>query len=399
MTDDMMNLRTVLEKSADADLLREMIGFAAQRLMELEVEGLTGAAHGARDPERINHRNGYRDRLWETRAGTVDLRIPKLRKGSYFPGFLEPRRMAEKALTAVVQEAYVQGISTRSVDDLVKALGMSGISKSQVSRLCGEIDDKVHTFLNRPLEGEWPYIWLDATYLKVRQNGRIVSVAVIIAVGVNGDGRREVLGLAIGPSEAETFWTEFLRQLARRGLRGVKLVISDAHEGLKAAVAKVLHASWQRCRVHFMRNVLAHAGKQGRRVVAAFIGTAFAQNDAAAARTQWRQVADQLRPRVPKLAAMMDEAEADLLAYMSFPAAHRPKLHSTNPIERLNGEIKRRTEVVGIFPNEDAIVRLVGAILLEQNDEWAVQRARYMTLETIAPLSDDPIVSLPAVAA
>ena len=399
MTDDMMNLRTFLEKSADADLLREMIGFAAQRLMELDVEGLTGAAHGVRDPDRINQRNGYRDRLWETRAGTVELRIPKLRKGSYFPGFLEPRRMAEKALTAVIQEAYVQGISTRSVDDLVKAMGMTGISKSQVSRLCGEIDDKVHTFLNRPLEGEWPYIWLDATYLKVRQNGRIVSVAVIIAVGVNGDGRREVLGLAIGPSEAETFWTEFLRKLARRGLRGVKLVISDAHEGLKAAIAKVLHASWQRCRVHFMRNVLAHAGKQGRRVVSAFIGTAFAQNDADAARTQWRQVADQLRPRVPKLAAMMDDAEADVLAYMSFPAAHRPKLHSTNPIERLNGEIKRRTEVVGIFPNEEAIVRLVGAILLEQNDEWAVQRARYMTLETIAPLSDDPIVSLPAVAA
>lgn len=399
MTDDMMNLRALLEKSADADFLREMIGFAAQRLMDLDVEGLTGAAHGARDPDRINQRNGYRDRLWETRAGSVELRIPKLRKGSYFPGFLEPRRTAEKALTAVIQEAYVQGISTRSVDDLVKALGMTGISKSQVSRLCGEIDDKVGAFLNRPLEGEWPYVWLDATYLKVRQDGRIVSVAVTIAVGVNGDGRREILGLAVGPSEAETFWTDFLRRLARRGLRGVKLVISDAHEGLKAAIAKVLHASWQRCRVHFMRNVLAHAGKQGRRVVAAFIGTAFAQNDAEAARTQWRQVADQLRPRVPKLAAMMDDAEADVLGFMSFPAAHRPKLHSTNPIERLNGEIKRRTEVVGIFPNEEAIVRLVGAILLEQNDEWAVQRARYMSLETIAPLSDDPIVSLSAVPA
>ena len=205
--------------------------------------------------------------------------------------------------------------------------------------------------------------------------------------------------MAIGPSEAETFWIDFLRKLTRRGLRGVKLVVSDAHEGLKAAVARVLNASWQRCRVHFMRNVLAHAGKQGRRVVSAFIGTAFAQNDAALARAQWRQVADQLRPRVPKLAALMDQAEADVLAYMSFPPAHRPKLHSTNPIERLNGEIKRRTDVVGIFPNEDAITRLIGAILLEQNDEWAVQRARYMTLETIAPLSDDPIVSLPAMAA
>ena len=233
----------------------------------------------------------------------------------------------------------------------------------------------------------------------MRESGRIVSVAVIIAVGVNGDGRREVLGLDIGPSEAETFWTEFLRKLARRGLRGVKLVISDAHEGLKAAIAKVLHATWQRCRVHLMRNLLAHAGRQGRGVVSAFIATAFAQEDAEAARAQWRQVADQLRPKVAKLAALMDAVEPDVLAYMSFPAAHRPKLHSTNPIERLNGEIKRRTEVVGIFPNEQAITRLVGAILLEQNDEWAVQRARYMTLETIAPLSKDPIVKLPAVTA
>jgi len=399
MTDEMMSVRALLEKSSDAELLREMVGFAAQRLMELEVESLTGAAHGERSAERINHRNGYRDRVWETRAGAVELRIPKLRRSSYFPGFLEPRRMAEKALAAVIQEAYIQGVSTRSVDELVKAMGMTGISKSQVSRLCGEIDDKVAAFLNRPLEGEWPYLWLDATYVKVREQGRIVSVAVIVAVAVNGDGRREVLGISIGVSEAETFWTEFLRSLARRGLRGVKLVISDAHEGLKAAVAKVLHACWQRCRVHFMRNVLAYAGKQGRRVVAAFIGTAFVQDDAEAARTQWRQVADQLRPKVPKLAALMDDAETDVLAFMSFPKDHRLKIHSTNPLERLNGEIKRRTEVVGIFPNEAAIIRLVGAILLEQNDEWAVQRARYMTLETIAPLSDDPLVKLPAVAA
>ncbi len=239
--------------------------------------------------------------------------------------------MAEKALTAVIQEAYVQGVSTRSVDDLVKAMGMSGISKSQVSRLCEEIDDKVKAFLDRPIEGDWPYLWIDATYVKVRQYGRIVSVAVIVAVGVNADGRREVLGMDVGPSEAEPFWTAFLRKLARRGLRGVKLVISDAHEGIKAAVSKVLHATWQRCRVHFMRNVLAYAGKSGRRVVSAFIATAFAQDDAEAASAQWRKVADQLRPKLPKLAGFMDDAEPDVLAYMSFPAAHRAKLHSTNP--------------------------------------------------------------------
>jgi transposase-like protein len=399
MTDPTMALRALLEKSSDTDLLREMIGFTAQRLMDLEAESLTGAPYGKRCEERVNQRNGYRDRSWETRAGTIELRIPKLRHGSYFPGFLEPRRMAEKAMTAVIQEAYVQGVSTRSVDALVKSMGMEGISKSQVSRLCGEIDDKINNFLNRPLEGDWPYIWLDATYLKVREAGRIVSVAVTIATGVNADGRREVLGLAIGASEAETFWTEFLRGLARRGLRGVKLVISDAHSGLKAAIAKVLHATWQRCRVHMMRNLLAHAGRQGRSVVAAFVGTAFVQEDAASAEAQWRQVADQLRPKTAKLAAMMDEMEEDVLAYMGFPKEHRAKIHSTNPIERLNGEIKRRTDVVGIFPNEAAIRRLVGAILLEQNDEWAVQRGRYMTLETIAGLCNEPVIKLPAVAA
>jgi putative transposase len=399
MTDDKIALRALLEKGSDATFLREMIGFAAQRLMELETESLCGAGHGERSPDRRNQRNGYRDRDWETRAGAVELRIPKLRRGSYFPAFLEPRRLAEKALTAVIQEAYIQGISTRSVDDLVRAMGMEGIGKSQVSRLCGEIDERVQTFLSRPIEGEWPYVWLDATYVKARRDHHIVSVAVIVAVGVNTDGRREVLGMTVGHSEAEPFWVEFLRALARRGLRGVKLVTSDAHEGLKAAIAKVLGATWQRCRVHFMRNALAYAGKTQRRIVSAWIGTAFAQDDMAAARKQWREVADQARPRVPKLAALMDDAEADVLAYMGFPAQHRVKLHSTNPLERLNGEIKRRSEVVGIFPNEAAVTRLIGALLLEQNDEWAVQRARYMSLETIAPLSDDPIVSLPVVAA
>ena len=399
MTEDKIALRALLEKGSDTTFLREMIGFAAQRLMELETEGLCGAGHGERSADRRNQRNGYRERDWETRAGTVELRIPKLRRGSYFPVFLEPRRLAEKALTAVVQEAYVQGISTRSVDDLVRAMGMEGISKSQVSRLCAEIDERVQTFLGRPIEGDWPYVWLDATYVKARRDHHIVSVAVIVAVGVNTDGRREVLGMTVGHSEAEPFWVEFLRSLARRGLRGVRLVVSDAHEGLKAAITKALGATWQRCRVHFMRNALAYAGKTQRRIVSAWIGTAFAQDDAAAARKQWRDVVDQARPRVPKLAALMDQAEADVLAYMGFPAQHRAKLHSTNPLERLNGEIKRRSEVVGIFPNEAAVTRLIGALLLEQNEEWAVQRARYMSLETIAPLSDDPLVGLPAVAA
>jgi putative transposase len=382
MTEDKIAQKALLEQASDADFLRDIIGFAAERMMALEVEALTGADYRARNPERSNSRNGYRERSWETRAGTVPLQIPKLRKGSYFPTFLEPRRTAEKALVAVIQEAYVQGISTRSVDDLVKAMGMSGISKSQVSRLCEEIDERVNAFLDRPLEGDWPFVWLDATYIKVRQSGRIVSVAVIVAVGVNNEGKREVLGLTVGVSEAETFWSEFLRSLTRRGLRGVKLVISDAHEGLKAAIAKVLGATWQRCRVHFMRNVLAHVGKGQQAMVASYIRTAFAQDTETAARAQWRKVADQLRPKLPKLAALMDDAEDDVLAHMAWPKDLRAKLHSTNPLERLNREIKRRTNVVGIFPNDDAIIRLVGALMLEQNDEWAVSR-RYMTLEIV----------------
>jgi putative transposase len=388
MTKHSIALAELAEKGGDANFLREMLAFVAQKLMDMDVDNRCGATYGQRTDERENSRNGYRDRRWETRTGTVDLKIPKLRQGSYFPEFLEPRRTAEKALVAVIQEAYIQGVSTRSVDELVKAMGMSGISKSQVSRLCADIDERVHAFLDRPIEGDWPYVWVDATYVKVRSAGRIISVAVIIAVGVNTEGIREVLGMAVGPSEAETFWLDFLRSLSRRGLRGVKLVISDAHEGLKAAIGKVFKASWQRCRIHFMRNALAHAGKGERQMILALINTVFAHETADAAKAQWRNVADQLRKKFPKLSRMFDESESDVLAYMSFPKAHRTQISSTNPLERVNAEIKRRTNVVGIFPNDQSILRLVGALLMEQNDEWQLQR-RYMQLEGLASLSDN----------
>ncbi len=391
-----MALSELAAKTGDADFIKQSLQFSLQRLMEMDVETKCKAGYGERSDERMNSRNGYRDRTWETRAGTVDLRIPKLRTGSYFPDFLEPRRTAEKALTAVIQEAYIQGISTRSVDELVKAMGMSGVSKSQVSRLCEEIDERVQAFLQRHIEGDWPYLWIDATYVKTRQAGRVVSVAVIIAVAVNTDGIREILGVATGASEAEPFWTDFLRGLTRRGLRGVKLVISDAHEGLKAAISKVLKATWQRCRVHFIRNALAYANKGQRQAVLAVINTIFVQDSAEAASAQWRSVSDQLRGKFPKLAGMMDLAEQDVLAYMSFPAAHRVQIRSTNPLERLNAEVKRRTNVVGIFPNERAIIRLVGAIMLEQNDEWSLQR-RYMQLEGLQSLCENQSARLSAV--
>ena len=277
MTIDRLHLQELLEKGSDVDLLREMMAVVVNRMMDLDVENLTGAAYGERTVVRTNQRNGYRERPWHTTIGTLPVAIPKLRKGSYFPSFLEARRTSDKALIAVIQEAYVHGVSTRSVDELAKAMGLAGISKSQVSRLCAEIDERVKAFLSRPIEGSWPYVWIDATYVRTRQGGRIVSVAVIIAVGANADGRREVLGIAVLPSEAEPFWTQFLRSLTERGLRGVKLVISDAHEGLKKAIRKVLGATWQRCAVHFMRNALANVNAKQRGMVAAAIRTAFAQ--------------------------------------------------------------------------------------------------------------------------
>ncbi len=386
MTDDRLPLAELLQKAGEGDFLRSVAEAVLQLLMETDAEGLIGAGRHERSPERLNYRNGYRERTLDTRLGSLQLRVPKLRQGSYFPPFLEPRKMTERALVAVIQEAWIGGVSTRRVDEIVQAMGLSGISKSAVSKLCKEIDERVNGFLDRPLEGEWPYLWLDATYLKVREGGRIVSVAAIIAVAVSTEGKREIVGLGLGPSEAEPFWSTFLKGLLRRGLRGVKLVVSDAHEGLKHAIGKVLGATWQRCRVHWMRNALAHVPKGRHTMVAAALRQAFLQADQEAARQAWRQLADQLRPRWPKLSGLMDESEHEVLAYMAFPAQHRTKLHSTNPLERLNKEVKRGADVVGIFPNEASITRLIGAVPLEANDEWQLQH-RYMQLEAMAELA------------
>ncbi len=387
MAENSMALLDLVEKYADADLFRELGQWVLQRLMELEAEQRVGAAHHERSEARVTHRNGYRERRLETRMGTMDLKIPKLRSGSYFPSFLEPRKMSEQALVAVVQEAYVKGISTRKVDDLVQAMGMSGISKSQVSRMCSEIDERVKLFLKRDLAGQWPYLWLDATYLKSRENGHVVSRAAVIAVGVNQEGRREVLGLACGPAETEAFWTEFLRSLKKRGLSGVRLVTSDAHQGLKNAAAKVLSATWQRCRVHFMRNALGHVPNKQHQMVAAVIRTAFVQETPEDAVHQWRETAERLRERFPKLGELMDSAEEDVLAFMKFPKDHWRQLASTNPLERVNKEIKRRANVIGIFPNDEAIMRLVGALVIEQTEEWHLIR-RYMSQESLAKVLD-----------
>jgi transposase-like protein len=370
----------------DCDFLREGVRAMSQALLEVEVSQHVGAEKHERTTERTGQRNGYRERQWDTRVGTIGLKVPRVRDGSFFPSMLEPRKRAEQALVAVVQEAYVHGVSTRRVDDLVQALGMEGISKSQVSRVCQELDAVVERFRTRRLEGNYPYVWLDATYLKVRENGRVISAAVVIGIGVRSSGEREVLGFDVGPSGDGAFWLQFLRGLVARGLSGVQLVISDAHEGLKGAIAAAVQgASWQRCRVHFVRNALALVPKGAAELVAATIRTVFVQVDAPAAREQWHKVADSFRSRYPRLADLLENAEPDVLAYLSFPREHWRQIWSNNPLERLNKEIKRRTDVVGIFPNRAAIARLVGMVLNEQHDEWQVSR-RYFSSESLAKL-------------
>jgi putative transposase len=371
------------------DTLRDAMRLVLQELIELEASQTIGAGRYERSEERTTHRNGSRTRLLSTKAGDVQLHIPKLREGSFFPALLEPRRRIDRALWAVVMEAYVHGVSTRKVDDLVLALGIeSGVSKSEVSRICKELDAVVGTFRERRLDHVgFPYLFLDATYVKAHDGGSVVSKAVVIATGVTAKGDREVLGLAVGDSEDGAFWTAFLRSLRSRGLAGVRLVVSDAHEGLKGAIAAILLGSaWQRCKVHFLRNVLARIPKGSAEMVLAAIRTIFAQPDAASAREQLDEIVEKLTPRFPIAAEMLAEAREDLLAYTAFPVAHWRKIWSTNPLERVNKEVKRRTDVVGIFPNEAAVTRLAGAVLLELHDEWQVASRRYLSEGSMALL-------------
>ena len=373
----------------DVDLLREGVRILAQALMETEVSSQIGAGPYERSSARTAYRNGYRTRTWDTRVGTIELKIPKVTAGTYFPSLLEPRRRAEKALHAVICEAYVKGISTRKVDDLVRALGMDGISKSEVSRICKVLDEDVKMFLSRSIEGAYPYLWLDATFHKIREGGRVISVATVVAVGVSEAGHRSVLGVDTGPSEDHSFWVAFLRSLIRRGLKGVRLVISDAHEGLRQAVAKVLSgSSWQRCRVHFMRNLLSVVPKAAQETVAAIVRTVFSQPDHASAMAQLHDVATMLRPRFPQAAELLEHAAEDLLAHLHFPREHRRRLHSTNPLERLHKEIKRRTNVVGIFPNRASLTRMVATLLQEQDDEWQVADRRYFSAGSMIHIDD-----------
>ena len=368
-----------------ADVLRQAVVWLAQELMEAEVSQRAGAGYGERSGDRVARRNGYRERAWDTRVGSLELAIPKLRQGSYFPSFLEPRRRSEQALVAVVQKAYVNGVSTRKVDRLVEALGLAGISKDQVSRLCGGLDEQVQAFRERPLEVAYPYLWLDAKVEKVRAGGRVEHRTLVVAYGVDASGQREVIGLDVGAAETEAFWREFLRSLVRRGLSGIQLVISDAHEGLKQAIAQVLGAPWQRCTVHFLRDALGHCPKDLQQLVGAAIRPIFRASSVEEARRLLEETVARLEGLVPKVARLLLEAETDLLAFYGFPAAHHSKLRSTNPLERVNREIGRRTDVVGVFPNDTALLRLAGSLLIEQNDEWLVSR-RYLSEASMAEL-------------
>ena len=366
-----------------ADVIREAVKAVAAELMELEVSDLIGAEHGERRPQdRATHRNGYRARRWDTRAGEIELQIPKIRQGSYFPSILEPRRRSEQALLAVIQQAYVCGVSTRRVDQLVESLGLR-VSKSEVSRICGVLDEHVEAFRTRPLEGRYPYVFLDAKVEKVRDGGRVVNKALVIAHGVHETGRREILGIDVGEAETEAFWTDFLRGLVARGLVGVQLAISDAHAGLKAAIAKVLGCAWQRCTVHFLRDCLGHARKDQHGLLAALIRPIFNADSLTQARDRLSEAVAHLDGRLAKVATMLEDAETDILAFYAFPAGHWRKLRSTNPLERFNKEIGRRTDVVGIFPNDQALIRLAGMLCIEQNDEWLVGRG-YLSAESIS---------------
>ena len=387
MTDPTIALKEYLYNmgmNKDADFLRQGVEMLSQLLMELEVEHKVGAKKHERTGKRSTYRNGYRKRSWETRVGEIDLSIPKLRKGSYYPSLLEPRRPAEKALLAVVQEAYLKGVSTRKVDALLKALGLTGIDKSKVSRICKELDQTVEQFRQRQLQERYPYVWLDAVYLKVRQNHRVVSLAMVIAVGVDDQGERHLLGFDLGGSEDEAFWLAFLRSLVKRGLKRVQLVISDAHEGLKKAVSQVFTgASWQRCRVHFMRNLLARIPHKDKKEVADAVRLIFEQPCRQSAQEQLRQLAVKMEPIYPKAATLLLDAETDILAYKSFPKEHWRRIHSTNLVERLNKEIKRRTKVVGVFPDQPAVIRLVGTLLIEIDDDWRATQRRYFSSDSM----------------
>jgi putative transposase len=377
------------------DFVREAVAIVARELMEAEISAQVGAGLGEVSRERLSHRNGYRPRSWETRAGEIELLVPKKRQGpSYFPSFLEPRRRSEQAIVAVVMEAYVNGVSTRKVDRMVEQLGIAGMSKDRVSGMCKALDENVQAFRCRPLEGAYPYLWLDAKQIKVRDHGHVVSKALVVAYAVHHSGVREVIGLDLGEVESEAFWREFLLSLKRRGLQGVRLVVSDAHEGLKKAIARVLACPWQRCSVHFVRDMHQHCRASQRGLVSAALRELFSAEGPEQAAERFTQVTARLEPVAPKVCELLEEAEADLLAFYAFPPEHWSKLRSTNPLERVNREIGRRSDVVGIFPNDKSAIRLAGALLIEQNDEWLVSR-RYLSAESMSLILADTEPGLP----